>query len=77
MKADIKAKRAAFEPFNLVITVESRDELKELWHRFNVDTAVVVRQMGPDFPLNTTCDLSDIIWELLEEEANRRGLYDE
>ena len=36
MKATSKRKETGFEPIELTITIESKKELVELWHRLNV-----------------------------------------
>ena len=50
MKASIK-KRQSFQPIDLTITINTIDELKELYHRFNVSWEDIVQMyLKEDLP---------------------------
>jgi len=41
MKVEVKQVEKKFEPIELVITIESEEELCSLWHRLNLSPSVV------------------------------------
>jgi hypothetical protein len=78
MKAEIvrSARPREFEPFDLVIRVETADEAFRLWHRFNVGIRSIVQcdSTGdvpyPDLKLGDPLDA----YEAITAEIHRQGL---
>lgn len=47
MKINVETKETIFEPIELTITIESKEELETLWHRFNISKKGVERETDP------------------------------
>lgn len=74
MEARIKESKT-FKPFTLEIDVSSEDELKELWHRFNVYIGTctdggVHMLLSEDYPTVK----SNNTWNVLEAKRKEMGL---
>ncbi|WP_018125239.1 hypothetical protein [Desulfovibrio oxyclinae] len=61
---------ATFEPFELVITIESEEELVELWHRFNVNYNSNYKWY--DFKKGPRCGF--LVWKTLDKQATKLGV---
>ena len=65
-----------FVPVEFTITIESQDELIELWHRFNISPWHIRKQnnLARDFNNNT-----NELWSILDKITNDRNirLYEE
>jgi predicted SpoU family rRNA methylase len=67
-----------FNPITIEITIESEDELKELWYRLNVPNSIVKEHGGsfkvtPPFSFNLTIKL----WRMIDSYLTMLGLKKE
>ena len=67
---------AKFEPIELKITIETQDELCELWHRMNISIRRVMKNSNDDLMrFNDSEEYCGELWDMLDSEAIRRGLH--
>lgn len=68
MKTEVKER--GFQPVKLEITIESEEELHELWHRMNITSKDAIEASTEIYPADKTkslCfDLFDAIDDLIE-----------
>lgn len=79
MRASLsKTDLPTFEPFTLHITIESVDEAKALWCRFNVPEAVIreqTRGSGCEYPKSTGGkSYTNIAWGVLDNYMRKHNL---
>ena len=68
-----------FEPVEITITIESREELADLWYRLNVASAKINGKHDRDgLPSDwrASCDGSSRLWSKLNDVARERGYLD-
>ena len=69
-----KVELSKFEPFEINITVETKDELRSLWHRFNLgpnNMEKVCEQITVSFPREWS--LSGV-WSKIDEKCKKLGM---
>lgn len=66
-----KVNSNSFEPLTLEITIESEDELRELWHRFNIERSVFTSTNYVDPPM---CGHYTPVWKQIDSVCASRGL---
>ena len=62
-----------FKPFNMVITVESAEELCNLWHRFNIaddDVKELASKTCPFYDINH----GESLWEFMDNKRMEFGI---
>ena len=73
MKIEEINKKTEFQPIVLKVTIETEQELCNLWHRFNLGTVDVLRHSSDGIvkyePLH-----SDDDWEFIDNLFESRGL---
>jgi hypothetical protein len=65
-----------FQPITIEITIESANELRDLWHRFNVPVTVYKRStLASDnlIPVDGYNDIVDV-WEKINTLCKREGV---
>lgn len=73
MKANIKTiNEQKFKPFKLEITVESVEELQDLWNRFNLNDSRVYNTDMNGVPFNRI--VMDDVWKLLNAELGKANV---
>ena len=50
MQVKVTDKKEDLKPFSIEITAEDLDELKLLWHRFNISAYTLFERSGPTNP---------------------------
>ena len=73
MKAEINAKAPEFTPFVLTIKVESIEDLKTLWHRFNVCFEDCLYSCSIKNVTRFQVSNTDDIWKMLDRAMKSRG----
>lgn len=70
--------KKVFKPIRLILTIESEEELKELWHRFNIPTKTIkkaIEQEARDFPVSfPEMDSTYRVWEKIHNLCTEHGL---
>jgi hypothetical protein len=61
----------SFKPFTFEIHVESEDELRLLWHRFNTPINSLHKSSSMSFP---ETDEDDCVWLLIDEACMKFGV---
>ena len=73
MKAEIKdADKEEFSPVVLTITIETADDLRELWHRFNWTGHPDYSATYPE--AKDMVDRSDDVWQKLNNLVRKRKI---
>lgn len=72
MKAKIKETESVFEPIVIKLTIESEEELCDLWQRTNC-TGSEIRDSGA-IKFGTNGSSSGALWRALDDLAESRGL---
>lgn len=69
MKATLSPTATVFTPLKLELIIENEEELKDLYHRFNLASTVVKEESDKCATWNPQKSLkvSDTIWNLLDE----------
>lgn len=72
MKVNVKEDVGKFEPFVLEVTVETPEELRELWHRANFGSALegYAEARGYSWNPSIMCE----IWNALDDKARSLGV---
>ena len=68
------------QPITLEITLESEEELCDLWHRMNIGKANVTNEYLSKGQLKYSIDGHNdnyTLWDLLDKEVERRDLKNE
>ena len=74
MKAEIKdTAKEEFAPVVLTITIETADDLMELWHRFNWTASENYHLSYPE--AKDMVDRSDDVWNKLNNLVIKREIY--
>ena len=74
MKLETDLKGVKFEPIKLSITLESADELCELFTRFNTNSNAI-KESNEKYTKGKKVDQFDKVFELLLSEVKRLNLY--
>lgn len=77
MKVEIEKEKKGFKPFKLTLTVESEDELKWLYHMFNVGYGCLEEIIDEDSGVSIPKKYPDKTnaWEALKEKCIELGIY--
>lgn len=72
MKVEIKEKEQEFKPIKLEITIESKEELHELWHRLNIAPCdLEPYATGRRIPFNRSWNFTYSLWDEINNLLNR------
>ena len=74
MKAEIVGEIAAFVPRTIKITVESADDVRELWHRHNLPTSVIKEASEPSLVALPRAPSAYKAFDAVDELAIELGL---
>ena len=73
MKAELKdTAKEEFAPVVLTITIETADDLRELWHRFNWNNSQAYHLFYPE--AKDMVDRSDDVWRKLDNLVRKRKI---
>jgi len=68
MKAEVKNESERFQPIELTITIESEQELCDLWHRFNVSDMIInAESKSLKYPANGDATFWLVLEKLVKE----------
>ena len=73
MKITVTQQKKEFKPFALTLEIESEDELKVLWNRFNLsfkDTKEGNRKSYKSVDSNIDGKISCDVWKVLDEKLS-------
>ena len=73
MKIQVKEESNKFEPIELTLTIESEEELCDLWHRFNASVYDIDKE-SVDYLKHKSITLYDK-WEVIDDLVKQRNLY--
>jgi len=73
MKVQVKEDSKKFEPIELTLTIESEEELCNLWHRFDIVDLSNPRN-HQDCVDYTVMNMRDT-WKVIDELVKQRNLY--
>jgi hypothetical protein len=71
MKVELEGIKPTFRPVKLIISIDNENELRELWHRFNLPSRIFVNEGVVDLP--NSCD-SYGVWRVLNNLAIETGV---
>lgn len=74
MKAKIKETESVFEPIVLEITIESEEDLCDLWHRFNSCSTRFTESPEIKHPVRSNSVGSTAVWTEINDLAKAKGL---
>lgn len=65
-----------FQPIELTIVIENKEELQQLWHRLNISLAQVIRasENGYVTPANFGACKTHDLWSVINSIAIRMGI---
>ena len=76
MKVTLNKLSAKFQPFELVIQVNTKADLQKLWHRFNL-SSMAFATGGVKLSNRHPCPATDsgelALWELLDDRLKQAG----
>lgn len=78
MRVRIGETRRVFSPVDIIVTIESEDELKALWHRTNIHMARIIENVGTTsvkLPVGEDGECGEL-WRKLNVLAEDLGLKD-
>lgn len=63
-----------FRPVKFQITVETEDDLRELWHRFNITSSCIAAEYYAVFPEARRFFLASTVWDQINEYILERKI---
>lgn len=73
MKVEIEKLNEEFTPFSMTFTFESIDEVREMWHRLNINSGTVYNDSSPGLWNYNKSDFYDA-FAVLDNEMKRRNI---
>jgi hypothetical protein len=75
MKAEILNEKESFEPIEIKVTIESLDELNNLWHRLNISTDKVIKDNSYliAYPSECNIELPNELWKIIDDYVTERN----
>lgn len=70
MKCELEDTNTNFKPITIKLTVESKDELIALWHRFNVSPTAIREHTTSSYKFDTKPDndITECIWDIIDNK---------
>lgn len=62
-----------FKPIEIVVTIESEEELCDLWHRINTNSEAINPESGHELKHKANDDETDL-WDVLDELVSKLKL---
>ena len=73
MKIEEVNKQEEFQPIELKITIESEEELCDLWHRFNASEVVIDKNITKGV-VKYGAKCTFVLWAVIDNIVKSRGL---
>jgi len=74
MKLEIKDTKSRFEPIELTITVESAEELCDLWHRLDVGIDILKQSPDANTLTHSAMGCNHAIWNKIDDLVLQKKL---